>query len=304
LIVAVAVEEHGGGVPRGGMASGGSARGGSARGGSKAGASTQHRQRALVRWASAIEPEWLLDHFPQLLSEREQLSFNAQTQRVERTAQLLLGSIVLDESRHPATPSGETSEVLAKAVLSKGTAELDPEDDLDQLLRRLALLAQHRPDAFDGVTLPSTREEAIQLACEGLVSFSELSSVGLSHALSARLPGTTQELIRRELPEQVQLEGGRRVRVHYEVDRPPWIESRLQDFFSMTRTPTILGGRQVLAVHLLAPNQRAVQVTQDLAGFWEKHYPGIRKELRRRYPRHLWPEDGATARPPTPGRIR
>ncbi len=90
--------------------------------------------------------------------------------------------------------------------------------------------------------------------------------------------------------------------VHYEVDRPPWIESRLQDFFGAKQGPAIAEGRVQLALHLLAPNQRAVQVTTDLAGFWDRHYPSIRKELMRKYPRHAWPEDPRTAVPGPPKR--
>ena len=85
------------------------------------------------------------------------------------------------------------------------------------------------------------------------------------------------------------LAGGRTVEIHYDVAGPPWIESRLQDFFGMRSTPKICRGL-TLTLHLLAPNGRAVQVTQDLSGFWERHYPAIRRELKRRYPKHAWPE--------------
>ena len=68
------------------------------------------------------------------------------------------------------------------------------------------------------------------------------------------------------------------MRIHYERGQAPWIESRLQDFFGMRAAPRILAGRLPLTLHLLAPNQRAVQVTTDLAGFWERHYPAIRKD--------------------------
>jgi ATP-dependent helicase HrpB len=92
-------------------------------------------------------------------------------------------------------------------------------------------------------------------------------------------------------PERVTLAAGRAVRVDYELGKPPWIESYLQDFFGMTATPRVAEGRVPLVLHLLAPNKRAVQVTSDLQGFWERHYPAIRKELARKYPRHSWPED-------------
>jgi ATP-dependent helicase HrpB len=93
------------------------------------------------------------------------------------------------------------------------------------------------------------------------------------------------------LPTQLTLKGGRRVKVHYQLEQAPWIESRLQDFFGMKQGPTILNGKLPLTLHLLAPNQRAVQVTTDLTGFWERTYPELRHALSRRYPRHSWPEN-------------
>jgi ATP-dependent helicase HrpB len=118
--------------------------------------------------------------------------------------------------------------------------------------------------------------------------------------VSASLTHEQRQLLEREAPERITLPGGRAVSVNYEAGKPPWVESRLQDFFGMVKTPALCRGRVPLTVHLLAPNQRAVQVTTDLAGFWERHYPALRRELGRRYPRHPWPEDGRTATPPVP----
>lgn len=103
--------------------------------------------------------------------------------------------------------------------------------------------------------------------------------------------------IERVAPQRVELVSGRRAVVHYDPGKPPWIESRLQDFFGMTRTPSVALGRVPLTLHLLAPNQRAVQVTSDLAGFWTNHYPAIKKQLERRYPKHAWPDDPTVAQP-------
>jgi ATP-dependent helicase HrpB len=77
--------------------------------------------------------------------------------------------------------------------------------------------------------------------------------------------------------------------VRYEADRPPWIESRLQDFVGLAEGPRICNGAVALTLHLLAPNGRAVQVSSDLASFWRVHYPELRRQLMRRYPRHPWP---------------
>ena len=137
-------------------------------------------------------------------------------------------------------------------------------------------------------------------ACESVASLAELRALDWSALFLGRLEPAQHALLQRETPEFVELLRGRRVRVHYERGQAPWIESRLQDFFGMLDAPRILRGRVALTLHLLAPNKRAVQVTSDLAGFWQKHYPAIRRELRRKYPKHAWPEDGAN--PPEAGR--
>jgi ATP-dependent helicase HrpB len=122
----------------------------------------------------------------------------------------------------------------------------------------------------------------------------------MEERLRQALPPAVVSLLREATPDSVRLPGGRQVPIHYEPGKPPWIESRLQDFFGLRAGPMVGLGRVPLTLHLLAPNYRAVQVTSDLAGFWQKHYPAIRRELSRRYPRHSWPEDGATAVPPPP----
>jgi ATP-dependent helicase HrpB len=91
-------------------------------------------------------------------------------------------------------------------------------------------------------------------------------------------------------PLRIRLQNGRQTKVRYEQGKPPWIASRLQDFFGMRDTPRIGFNRTPLVVHLLAPDHRAVQTTTDLAGFWERLYPQVRRELMRHYPKHAWPE--------------
>jgi len=81
------------------------------------------------------------------------------------------------------------------------------------------------------------------------------------------------------------------VRLAYEPGKPPILAIRIQDIFGVRETPRVAGGRVPVLLHLLAPNNRPQQVTDDLAGFWERTYPQVRKELRRRYSKHAWPED-------------
>ena len=125
--------------------------------------------------------------------------------------------------------------------------------------------------------------------CVGKRSLAELGRLSLIDVLLTRATKQQRELLLRETPERIMLPDGRKVPVHYEPGRPPWISSFLQDFFGMRSTPTLCAGRAPLTVHLLAPNRRPVQVTQDLPGFWERHYPALRRQLMRRYPKHAWP---------------
>jgi ATP-dependent helicase HrpB len=131
--------------------------------------------------------------------------------------------------------------------------------------------------------------------CDGLRSFAELRDAaghgGLIEMLRRKLSPGQSRLLAQMAPEFVAIAGRRQVRVNYESRKPPWIESRLQDFFGMTEGPKIAGGRVALVLHLLAPNRRPVQVTTDLGGFWERTYPQVRRELSRRYPKHSWPEN-------------
>jgi ATP-dependent helicase HrpB len=83
--------------------------------------------------------------------------------------------------------------------------------------------------------------------------------------------------------------------IAYEQDRPPWIAARIQDFFGMSDGPKLANGKVPLVLHILAPNDRPIQVTSDLAGFWDRHYPTLKKELARRYPKHFFPDDPRTA---------
>lgn len=255
----------------------------------------------VVRLAVGVRAEWLLDLVPEGMSETDETIWNAISERVEIVGRLCYGSVVLDETRRPAQPSQEASRILAEAALTVGTGKADDHDGSIAILQvKLDVLR----GAFPEQGVPMLDDEQVRAvvvaACGGLTSIAELHSVPMAERIRGVLSPTVSTQLRNETPDHIRLPGGRQVLVHYQRGQSPWIESRLQDFFGMAAGPTLCHGRVPLTLHLLAPNQRAVQVTSDLAGFWQKHYPGIRRELCRRYPRHAWPEDGATAAPPPP----
>src|SRR5579885_1611616 len=174
--------------------------------------------------------------------------------------------------------------MLAARALEVGLERFTGSDELTALQARIAFAAEHGTGKRLSDAEMATLVE--QVAC-GLRSFAELKQArpAILSAL-AQAAGPLSEVA----PERVKLPCGRSVSVHYENGRPPWIASRLQDFFGMRESPRIARGAVPLVVHLLAPNQRPVQTTTDLAGFWERLYPQVRRELSRRYPKHRWPE--------------
>jgi ATP-dependent helicase HrpB len=260
----------------------------------------------LARLASAIEPDWLLDLPEAPISESVEPLWNAAAQRVEVVRRLLYEGLVLDESRAPGDGADP-----AQAALLLSMARAAPPGDLfdaealERLRCRLAFLAAHCPEAGLPSFTQAEVDEALADLCQGRASFAALRQASLLDAVRERLdlrrPERAQKLALLA-PEEVTLPGGRRVKVQYEDGQAPHIASRLQDFFGMARGPAVAGGKVPLVLHLLAPSNRPVQVTTDLSGFWVRHYPAIRRELCRRYPRHSWPEDPTTAAPPSANR--
>ncbi|RXH56893.1 ATP-dependent helicase HrpB [Granulicella sibirica] len=232
----------------------------------------------VIRMAARIEPEWLIDLFPAHIEERDTVTWNRASDRVEKLSALMYDSITLQESRGTATES-EAADLLSRKAIEEGIARFVDDDALETFLARLS---------FAGLEPPSVKDTLREL-CQGLHSFTELIDAGKGFLplLESKI---NSRLLADLAPSTVKLSSGRQTKIHYETGRPPWIASRLQDFFGMADTPRIGPEKTPLVVHLLAPNQRAVQTTTDLAGFWDRLYPQVRRELMRRYPRHSWPE--------------
>jgi ATP-dependent helicase HrpB len=240
----------------------------------------------LIRFASAVKPEWLLDLYPDRVSERNEVVWNRSAERVEAVSALAYDGVVIEESRGGAPDPVMAGRTLAEKALEAGLHRFINPELVNAFLARVTFAAQHSKEIQ---TLgPADVEAALAELAVGLRSFSELKAAadGLLSLLRSRV---SERLLNEIAPERIPLRG-RQVRVNYVPGQPPWIASRLQDFFGMTETPRIARGRVPVVVHLLAPNQRPVQMTTDLAGFWERLYPQVRRELCRRYPRHAWPE--------------
>jgi ATP-dependent helicase HrpB len=263
---------------------------------------TRASSTVTVRTASAIESDWLLEMCTEHCVDSVETRFDSARDRVEAKRVLSYGSLTLEEKLLRDADPVLLAKSLAKAALDRGLEHFVDADQLHRVIARTRFVRAHfAAESLRELSLDSLAE-TLEQACVGLKSFAELKQANLLQVWLDGLLPAERRLLDEVAPERVELPGGRRVQVQYPKDGAPFIESRLQDFFGMADGPRIARGRVALVLHLLAPNTRAVQVTTDLAGFWSKHYATIAKELRRKYPRHPFPDDPLTATPPAPKR--
>ena len=245
---------------------------------------SEHAQ-PLVRMYCAIQPEWLIDLFPDRVRERSGVEWNRAAERVDAASALLYDDLVIQETRSGTPDPEQAAALLAERALEAGVTRFIDSDELNEFLARVSFAAEH------ATAVPKIDvESAFAELCRGRKSFAELKSAGPS-MIATLEQRANPRLLNEIAPNAIRLPSGRQSRIHYEHGKPPWVASRLQDFFGMRETPRIANGKVALVVHLLAPNQRPVQTTSDLAGFWERLYPQVRRELGRRYPKHAWPEN-------------
>ncbi len=248
---------------------------------------------ALVRQASEVQLEWLPKD---VLKDSEDLFFHPTRKEVVARRRLSFGDLILDETPVQISDPAQAAHILYEAVAPQ-IQQVFPEDDenVSGFLQRVRCLKQWMPEldlpSFD----PASLAEVLRELCQGRRSAAELRSAPWLATMQARL--TWQELQRldHEVPEKLPVPSGSRIRLQYQEGRPPILAVRIQEVFGLQQTPRIAGGRIPVLLHLLAPNFRPQQITEDLASFWANTYQDVKKELKRRYPKHAWPDDPTTA---------
>jgi ATP-dependent helicase HrpB len=259
---------------------------------------TSQTTAAKVLGICPIEEEWLLDLPGQALQSSDAFSWDEKTKRLTRRQELRYGAIVLESQDSPPQKDLSAAEAFARqalgvtdAILLSGTARQWLEcirtrtdsSEAENAAARLHFFLSHHPDRnADGFWTSRFMD-----ALTGVFTQEDLKNVDWCERL---VPAAWQDALHRFAPTGLQL-GKRRAKIQYSFEKEPWVESRLQDFFGLKSSPAVGGGKVPLTLHLLAPNQRAVQVTRDLVSFWKNTYPTLRNQLARRYPRHAWPED-------------
>jgi ATP-dependent helicase HrpB len=241
------------------------------------------RSAIRVSKASAIETDWLLELLTEQVEDREVAEWNDKAERVDVFRRLSFGQLIIEETRVAGDPQAVSDVLCSAAEARGGLTSFAPE--LEQLRARIVFVRAA------GHALPLDEHTLLRALCTGKRSFADLRDENIT-ALAEASAGAG--VLRELAPEKLALPSGRALHITYTAGQAPHVSSRLQDFFGMARGPQLAGGR--------VPNGRDLQVTTDLAGFWKTHYPELAPALRRRYPRHSWPEDPLHAQPPVPRR--
>jgi ATP-dependent helicase HrpB len=253
---------------------------------------------ARVRSASAIDPAWLATVFPgSVVTERTVAFDRARGRAVARTV-TRYRDLVLDEEVRTQVSDAEASAAFAEAVAADPLAALGERPDIEALLERLRFLALWMPELGLPEDPATLLPDVVRAFAAGARSLAELARADVPGAVLGMLEHRQRMALEREAPAAWTLPSGRRVPIRFARDRSPVVAARIQEVFGLAETPRLAAGRVPLLLELLAPNQRPMQITDDLASFWRTTYAQVRAELRGRYPRHPWPDDPTTA-PPT-----
>jgi len=261
---------------------------------------SRRAQESAVYLASRVDPDWLKALVPQLMAETRETFFDEDRQRVIDRKRLAYGQLILAENIEAPKDSNAAGEALARAVIERLDTFRAADSDLDAWLNRVAFAALHNPASVGVFAQADGLAGAIAQACYGKT---DLKRLKLLESLQAQMSYPELQVVDRLAPQRFKTPAGVGARFVYAQDpsQPPVLAVRIQTLFGLDDTPRVAGGRVAAKLHLLAPNQRPAQVTDDLSSFWRNTYPQVRKDLRARYPKHAWPEDPLTAEPSAKG---
>jgi ATP-dependent helicase HrpB len=242
----------------------------------------------ILSLATAIEESWLHEFFPDDLQRDLHTQFDATQKRVLAAELIKFRGLALSAKRVEPPPADAAARLLADEVMA-GRLKLHGWDEgVDQWIQRLALLAQHCPELMLTPITEDDRRSIVEQVCLGAVGYKDIKDKPVKPVVQSWLSHAQRELLDKHAPERLNLPNGKTPKVTYEPGRAPFISMRIQELYDITQTPKIAMGRVPVVVHILTPGFKPVQVTQDLGGFWREHYPKLKSELQRRYPKHEW----------------
>lgn len=233
-------------------------------------------------------------------TEVENISWDSKAGMIKMQMEHRIGKLVIDSKPIQNADKQRLIDIICTAARKDGLSMFDWNENIQRLQRRVAKVSEWHPELeipdFSTEKLLSAAADWLPFYLEDagrvMTSISEMKKINLEEALWALIPYDKQQEIERLAPTHLRVPSGSNIRIDYRQGaEAPILSVRLQECFGMTETSTVNDGKQPLLMELLSPGFKPVQLTQDLHSFWEGTYFEVRKELKRRYPKHYWPDN-------------
>lgn len=257
-----------------------------------------NQNRSYVFLAASLSKSSLMDVASHLITESEYVDWDEKSSRMVAENRRYLGKLILERKSISSPDPDKISFALLSMLKRKGLMCLDWNKDVQALHSRLQCCREWLPE----ISLPAMREsELLESADEWLLPFmngiksdKQLKTINLIDALEAYVGWDKIKQINEYFPTHYLLPTGTKAKICYELQSDPKISVRMQEVYGEAQTPLLAKGTKKLVMELLSPAQRPLQTTSDLAGFWNGSYKEVQKEMKGRYPKHIWPDDPAT----------
>jgi ATP-dependent helicase HrpB len=257
-------------------------------------ASLELKASSRITLAATLDPDALPPSIAARVTEQVESGFDPVSGTVLSRRRRRLGTLILSDRTESADPT-QVAELLAGAVANQDLRPLPWTDATRQLQARVALMRGLEPDTgwpdLSDPRLKATVQDWLTPFLSGIGRVSDLERLDLHAILRGMMAWDLAARLDRELPTHLALPGARAA-IDY-AEAPPVASAKAQAFYGMATTPKLAGGRIPLRLALLSPAGRPIAVTADLAGFWKGAWADARRDMRGRYPKHRWPENGS-----------
>ena len=242
----------------------------------------------ILSLATAIDAAWLRDFFPGDMESDLRVQFDAQQKRVVAAELLKFRGLALSAKRVDPPPADDAARILAEEIIADRLSLPNWDHSIEQWLARLDFLCLNCPELQLPPFTDDDKVHVIGQLCFGAVSYKDIKERDVKPVVMSWLSAAQKELLDKHAPERLSLPNDRTPKVVYEKGKSPFISLRIQELYDVNLTPKIAMGRIPVTLHILTPGMKPIQVTQDMPSFWREHYPKIKSELQRKYPKHFW----------------
>ncbi len=256
---------------------------------------------ARILLAQPLDIASLIQACPDLLRQSDTVEWDEAQGTLKAWRRMRIGQLTVNVQPLAKPSEEELHQAMLNGIRDKGLAVLNWTPEAEQFRLRLHCAAKWLPEydwpAVDEASLLATLENWLLPHMTGVQSLRSLKSLNVTQALRGLLDYPMLQRLDSELPGHYTVPTGSRITIRYHEDNPPALAVRMQEMFGEASTPTLAQGRVPLVLELLSPAQRPLQITRDLSAFWQGAYREVQKEMKGRYPKHVWPDDPANTAP-------